>query len=188
MLEHLLTDRLSVAQTIVHFITYFLCFLRTLLKHQQCQVSRKPIFTQPGPQARPSHGIDLCVCLFVCLFVCLSVPPSHIIQKSPIIQKSTIIQESTTIQKSTIIQNSTINQMSTIIQKSLYSCYLYFCISENCIILMVQKLKHGFDKDSWYRHGLMVQNQASGTDMGSLYRHGLMVQTKTHGMDIDSWY
>ena len=32
------------------------------------------IFTRPGPYARPSHGIDVCVCVFVCLFVCLSPP------------------------------------------------------------------------------------------------------------------
>ena len=54
---------------------------------------------------------------------------------------------------------------------------------------MVQKLKRGFDKDSWYIHGLTVQNHASGTDwthgldMDSWYRYGLMVQTKTHGID-----
>ena len=46
---------------------------------------------------------------------------------------------------------------------------------------MVQKWKHGFDKDSWYRHGLMVQNR-------TYYRHGRMVQTWTQGLDMDSWY
>ena len=27
------------------------------------------LFTRPGPWARPSHGIDVCVCLCACLFV-----------------------------------------------------------------------------------------------------------------------
>ena len=33
------------------------------------------VFTRPGPWARPSRGINVCVCLFVCVFVCLLVPP-----------------------------------------------------------------------------------------------------------------
>ena len=31
------------------------------------------IFTRPGPSARPSHGIDVCLCEFVCLSVRLSL-------------------------------------------------------------------------------------------------------------------
>ena len=53
---------------------------------------------------------------------------------------------------------------------------------------MAYKWKHGFDKDSWYRHGLMVQNQNSVTDMDSLFKHGPMVYTWTYGIGKDSWY
>ena len=53
---------------------------------------------------------------------------------------------------------------------------------------MVQKWKHRFEKDSWYRHGVIVKNQSYGIDMDSWYRHGLRVQTWTHGINMDSWY
>ena len=51
---------------------------------------------------------------------------------------------------------------------------------------MVQKWKHGFEKDSWYRlnsgYRLMVQTWTHGKDMGH------MGQTWTHCIDMDSWY
>ena len=37
--------------------------------------NRKISFTRPGPQARPSHCIDMCVCVCVCLHACLCVCP-----------------------------------------------------------------------------------------------------------------
>ena len=67
---------------------------------------------------------------------------------------------------------------------------LFICISVylKTVFLMVQKWKHGFEKDSWYTHGLMVWNQTYGTEMESWYRHRLRVQIWTHGIDMDSQY
>ena len=69
------------------FFSVIICFLRYLNFHL----------------ARPTHSIDVCVCLFVCLCV---RPPTPIILKSPIIQNSPIIQESLIIQESPLNQKS----------------------------------------------------------------------------------
>ena len=65
-----------------------------------------------------------------------------------------------------------------------HSCFfiLVICISVSLktVFIMVKKWKHGFDKDSWYRHRLMVLNQTYGTES--------LLQTWTHGIDMDSLY
>ena len=54
---------------------YLIC--KTLVSHPGTPCHNKlrmcnSIFNRPGLQARPSHGIDLYVCLCVCVSVCLS--------------------------------------------------------------------------------------------------------------------
>ena len=65
---------------------------------------------------------------------------------------------------------------------------------------MVQKWKHGFEKDqcyilnlwyrlnSWYRLRLMGHAWTHGIDMDTWFRPRLMVLPKTHDMYIDLWY
>ena len=64
------------ARHLFHFVLYIHCFqlneYNCLLHILGCLFW--PFFTRPGPLARPSHGIDVYVCVLVCLSVCLSPP------------------------------------------------------------------------------------------------------------------
>ena len=57
------------------FVNFLACPQLCRLFSALCLSSALTIFALPGPQARPSHGIDVSVCLSVCLFVCPPPPP-----------------------------------------------------------------------------------------------------------------